>query len=175
MSITPPEQIWWKPVHTEEKVWIGLALFVCLATFIWMPVWHKIGKQNPPWESYKVTAMQFQQLTTAFIDKYKVGEDHGMPVVHPPAGSDIYLLGQMWTWIPILELEKGKSYRMHLSSVDLEHGLSIYPLNMNFMALPDYDYVITLTPTEAGVYHIMCNEYCGIGHHTMVGKLIVKG
>ena len=76
-------------------------------------------------------------------------------------------------WEPILKLKKGETYRVHLSSVDLQHGLSIYPLNMNFMALPGYDYVLTLTPTEAGDYRLICNEFCGIGHHNMVGKLIV--
>jgi heme/copper-type cytochrome/quinol oxidase subunit 2 len=26
---------------------------------------------------------------------------------------------------------------------------------------------------EAGDYRIICNEFCGIGHHTMVGRVIV--
>ena len=33
--------------------------------------------------------------------------------------------------------------------------------------------VINLTPTEAGEFSVACNEYCGIGHHTMLGKLYV--
>ena len=33
--------------------------------------------------------------------------------------------------------------------------------------------VITLTPTESGDFGIVCNEYCGIGHHTMTGKIYV--
>jgi len=34
--------------------------------------------------------------------------------------------------------------------------------------------VVTLTPDQAGTFGIICNEYCGIGHHTMVGKIYVK-
>jgi cytochrome c oxidase subunit 2 len=34
--------------------------------------------------------------------------------------------------------------------------------------------VITLTPTEVGEFGIICNEFCGIGHHTMTGKIYVK-
>jgi cytochrome c oxidase subunit 2 len=32
---------------------------------------------------------------------------------------------------------------------------------------------MTLTPADAGEFTILCNEYCGLGHHLMVGKLIV--
>jgi cytochrome c oxidase subunit 2 len=41
------------------------------------------------------------------------------------------------------------------------------------MVLPGYDYVATITPDKAGEYAIICNEYCGMGHERMVGKLIV--
>ena len=31
----------------------------------------------------------------------------------------------------------------------------------------------TVTPTASGDFRILCNEFCGIGHHTMVGRVIV--
>ena len=31
-----------------------------------------------------------------------------------------------------------------------------------------------MTPTKAGTYAIVCNEYCGIGHHSMLGRIYVK-
>ena len=33
--------------------------------------------------------------------------------------------------------------------------------------------LVTLTPTRAGTYSIICNEYCGINHHTMASRLYV--
>ena len=27
---------------------------------------------------------------------------------------------------------------------------------------------------EPGEYDFVCHEYCGVGHHTMAGKLIVE-
>ena len=58
--------------------------------------------------------------------------------------------------------------------MDLQHGFSLYPQNMNFQVLPGYDYVLTITPTTAGEFYVQCNEFCGIGHHMMVGKIIVS-
>jgi cytochrome c oxidase subunit 2 len=42
------------------------------------------------------------------------------------------------------------------------------------MVLPGYEYVLTITPTQSGEVYTVCNEFCGIGHHQMVGKIIVE-
>ncbi len=47
-------------------------------------------------------------------------------------------------------------------------------MNFNLQILPGYDFVVNITPTETGEFSLICNEYCGIGHHKMVGKIIVK-
>ncbi|MDH5613353.1 MAG: cytochrome C oxidase subunit II, partial [Gammaproteobacteria bacterium] len=31
-----------------------------------------------------------------------------------------------------------------------------------------------VTPDQAGEFTVVCNEFCGIGHHTMLGKIFVK-
>jgi len=74
----------------------------------------------------------------------------------------------------LLELENGKSYRLHLSALDYQHGFSLQPSNINLQVVPGYEMVITVTPNQAGSYSIVCNEYCGIGHHKMVSRLYVK-
>jgi cytochrome c oxidase subunit 2 len=81
----------------------------------------------------------------------------------------------MWRWTPILQLQEGVEYTLHLSSVDVNHGFNLYPFNINFQVVPGYDYGLRVTPTEAGDYRIVCNEFCGVGHHLMVGKVIVQG
>jgi cytochrome c oxidase subunit 2 len=98
---------------------------------------------------------------------------NGVPVVKPPAGADVYLLGRMWLWYPVLELERGQTYRLHLSSLDLQHGFSLQPININVQVHPGYDHVLTVTPNISGEYTIVCNEFCGLGHHMMMGKILV--
>jgi len=119
-----------------------------------------------------VKPAEFQQRVKEFAEMYQVDTRGETPVVAPPPG-DVYLLAQRWKWYPILKLEKGQTYRLHVSSLDIQHGLSIQPTNLNFQILPGYDYVITLTPPQSGEFAIVCNEYCGLGHHTMIGQMIV--
>ncbi len=173
--LPPADKIWWKvPVGKQEIVWIAIALVWCLIMFIMMPVWHVYGKQNISNEAYKTTPAKYGNHVEKMIEEYKVGEEAGIPIVRPPAGSDVYILARLWQWYPILELEKGKEYRIHLSSMDWQHGFSLQPLNINLQVLPGYEMVLKMAPDSAGEFTIVCNEYCGIGHHTMVGKIYVK-
>lgn len=178
MSLTPPsERLWWKePIERVELLWVGLALLWALIMFVMMPYWHIYGKQNLSNEAYRTTPEQFSKKVDAMVEKYTVRKEtaRGYPVVAPPAGSDVYLLGRLWEWYPILELEKGKKYRLHLSSMDWQHGFSLQPENINVQVIPGYEMVMTVTPNKTGEFAIVCNEYCGINHHQMLGRIYVK-
>jgi cytochrome c oxidase subunit 2 len=176
-AIQPPQQrIWWKtPIDRVEGIWIILAFIWCLVMFFMMPYWHVFGKQNLSNEAYRSTPEMFMKKAEDGIAKYKVREetDQKIPVIHPPAGADVYLVARLWQWYPILELEAGKSYRLHLMSMDWLHGFSLQPENINIQIHPGYEHVLTVTPTAPGTYGIVCNEYCGINHHTMSSRLYV--
>ncbi|MGE5506566.1 MAG: cytochrome C oxidase subunit II [Actinomycetota bacterium] len=177
MSIFPPEdKLWFKePVEKAEVVWVSIAFVWAIIMFIMMPLWHLKGSQNMSNEAYRIQPDAYQAKVEAMVNQYKVGEEGSAktPVVHPPAGSDVYLQARLWEWYPVLEFEKGKSYRLHLSSLDWQHGFSLQPANINLQVHPGIDEVVTITPTDSGDFGIVCNEYCGIGHHTMLGKVRV--
>jgi cytochrome c oxidase subunit 2 len=176
-SIHPPsETIWWKqPLDRVEGTWIALALVWSLIMFVMMPMWHIYGKQNLSNEAYRTTPEAFMAKTQAMVDQYTVRTEtnQNLPVVHPPPGSDVYLIGRLWQWWPLLELEKGQTYRLHISSMDWQHGFSVQPVNINTQILPGYEMVLTITPDTDGDQTIICNEFCGIGHHNMVGKIYI--
>jgi cytochrome c oxidase subunit II len=168
-----PTGRWWVPAHKSEKVWFAIAFAWCMVLFAMMPLWHWKGGQNPSGIRAKVDPADFRARVEQFVEDYQVGELNGMPVVEPPPGSDIYLLGRMWSWYPVLKLRKGVEYTLHLSSIDINHGFSLYPVNINFQVVPGYDYGLRIVPTEAGDFGIICNEFCGVGHHMMLGKVLV--
>ncbi len=173
-AIVPPEGVWWKPAGRQERVWIIISFVWCLILFAMMPFWHFKGGQNPSGIRAKVDNKAFVERTQRFIEDYQVGEEGGIPVVKPPPGSDIYLQSSMWEWRPVLILEEGASYTLHISSIDINHGFSLYPANVNFQIVPGYDYGLKITPNNPGEYKVICNEFCGISHHLMIGKIIVE-
>lgn len=173
-AIVPPQGVWWVPAAKQEKKWITIAFIWCMILFAMMPLWHFKGGQNPSGIRAKVDPVKFLERTERFVQEYKVGEDSGFPVVAPPPGADVYLIARMWQWYPVLKLKKGVEYTLHLSAFDVNHGFSLYPVNLNFQVIPGYDYGLKITPTKAGDFRIICNEFCGIGHHMMIGKVVVE-
>jgi len=178
MSLTSPaERIWWKePIERVELLWVGIALLWAIIMFLMMPYWHVYGKQNLSNEAYRTTPEAYTRKAQAVVDQFTVRKETAeeIPVVHPPAGSDVYLIARLWNFWPILELEKGKTYKLHLTAMDYNHGFSLQPANINIQIVPGFEHVVTVTPNQAGTYSIVCNEYCGINHHTMVSRLYVK-
>lgn len=171
---SPKARIWWnEPLTKVEVTWITIAFLWGLFMFFTMIYWHFAGQQNLSNEAYRIRPEVYSERTEAMANQYTVREEAGIPVVRPPAGGDVYLLGRLWEWWPILELEKGKQYRLHVSSLDWQHGFSLQPVNINLQVHPGYETVLTITPSETGEYSVVCNEYCGIGHHTMVGRIYV--
>jgi len=175
MAITPPsERIWWKePIHKIELTWIIVAFLWGLTMFFTMIWWHGFGQQNLSNEAYRVQPFKYAEKVDAMIAAHTVRQEGAFPVVHPPPGSDVYLMARVYMWWPMLELEKDKPYRLHLSSIDLQHGFSLQPLNINIQVHPGYEMVVNVTPTTSGMFGIVCNEYCGLGHHTMTGRIYV--
>ena len=176
MAIQPVKGNWWsEPLHRMEIIWISIAFLWGLVMFFAMIYWHIEGEQNLSNEAYRITPDAFAEKTEAMVEQYQIGEegDTGVPVVHPPPGSEVYMISRLWEWWPVLELEKDQSYRLHLSSMDVQHGFSLQPVNINLQVHPDYEMVLTITPNETGDFFVVCNEFCGVGHHTMVGKIRV--
>ena len=47
----------------------------------------------------------------------------------------------MWAWTPVLKLQEGATYTLHISSLDVNHGFSVsIPANVNFQIVPGFDY-----------------------------------
>lgn len=61
-----------------------------------------------------------------------------------------------------------------MTSKDVVHGVGIPHTNVNTMVLPGHIQRITQTFDTADEYLLLCNEYCGVGHHMMTAQIIVE-
>ncbi len=176
-SLECPAPGWFRAPEGNERTWIGMAVIWCLILSLMMPYWHFRGKQNSTGEAYRVKPADYIKRVERFV-KANTGtetlvEEGVAPVVAAPPG-EVYLLAKQFFWFPVLKLRAGETYRLHISSADFQHGFSLQPMNMNFQIVPGYDHVLTIRPQSPGTYPIVCNEFCGIGHQSMVGRIIVE-
>ena len=85
----------------------------------------------------------------------------------------VHVVGLTFAWLPgELTLPAGRPVTFHITSVDVTHGYQIVRSNAQAMVVPGYVSQFTTT-FDAGEYLVVCNEYCGVGHHTMFAKLRV--
>lgn len=173
-SLMPPKAIYLKPLSRTERTWLVVGGIWCIFLFVAMFAWPVIGgRQQTPFESYRIDVADFRARAEAHIAENTVGTYQGLPVVTPNANGEVFMVAQAFMWRPVLQLKRGETARIYLSSYDVQHGMSIQPMNLNFQVLPGYVYVVHLTPESTGEFPIICNEYCGLGHHTMAGRIIV--
>jgi cytochrome c oxidase subunit 2 len=73
-----------------------------------------------------------------------------------------------------IRVPAGRPVRFRLTSPDVVHGFQIVGTNANTMVVPGYVSQFSTVFPRPGRYLIVCNEYCGLGHHMMSGTLIVE-
>lgn len=67
----------------------------------------------------------------------------------------------------------GEEITFTITSEDVVHSFSIVGTNVNMMAVPGQINHKTHTFKETGTYLVICNEYCGNGHHFMSTEIEV--
>jgi cytochrome c oxidase subunit 2 len=85
----------------------------------------------------------------------------------------VWVVSVMFVFLPgELTLPADTPITFHLTSVDVVHGFQVVRTNGQSMVVPGYVSQFT-TRFAPGEYLIVCNEYCGLGHHTMRATLRV--
>lgn len=90
----------------------------------------------------------------------------------------IDVVGRQWSWtLSHDETRIGIPVEFRVTSSDVNHGLGIYDAELRLvaqtMAMPGYVNTLRHTFTEPGIYRLLCLEYCGLVHHSMIAELRV--
>lgn len=107
------------------------------------------------------------------------------PAVSPFANPEVkmvaegeyeaYVRAQIWLFTPAeIRIPVGSKLTLYVTSQDVQHGFKIDRTNVNVMVLPGQVSKMSHRFTEAGIYNFICHEYCGVGHHTMYGRIVVE-
>ncbi|WP_243398519.1 cytochrome c oxidase subunit II [Deinococcus koreensis] len=74
----------------------------------------------------------------------------------------------------VLKVPAGQPVTIHVTSADVMHGLMIVGTNINTTVIPGQVSSFTTTFRREGTLDVICNEYCGSGHHGMISRLTVE-
>lgn len=92
-----------------------------------------------------------------------------------PKEYEAVLRASAWQFLPgEIRVPAGSRVTFVLTSTDVIHGFRIKGTTVNTMVVPGEISRVSYTFTEPGEYPFYCHEYCGIGHHTMAGRVTVE-
>lgn len=69
--------------------------------------------------------------------------------------------------IKTIRIPKGANVLYQVVTPDVIHGFNIAGTNVNMMVEPGYVSSMEVQMNTAGEFTLLCNEYCGVGHHMM--------
>ncbi|MBI4331601.1 MAG: hypothetical protein HY673_10005 [Chloroflexi bacterium] len=97
-------------------------------------------------------------------------------LVVPTSTSKVYIMMRQYSFTPrVIRLQFGGLYDLIFFSPDVFHGVSlIQDGSLNAVVMPNMTSKLTVRVTQTGEIQLICNEYCGMGHHIMKATIIVE-
>lgn len=93
-----------------------------------------------------------------------------------PGNYEAHILTQVFFYTPNeITVPAGSTITFYVTSVDVQHGFKLQNTNVNMQIIPGQVSKLTTTFDDPGIYEFVCNEYCGLGHAGMFGRIIVEG
>ena len=152
-------------VHPYERAWMwaaGVMIGIGMGSILYGSM---VQARNPP--SHVETIDPTKVLTDPRFATQGV-------VVAEDGSATVTGVALMFAFLPReIRVPAGRPVTFRLTSTDLIHGFQVVGTNANALVVPGYvsEFTTTFAP---GDYLIVCNEFCGLGHHVMSGRLIAE-
>ena len=153
-------------VDLYERWWLwaaGIMIAGFLAAITWAASLHAV---HPP-----------SHIETLDPLRVRIDSEFANPGVRTnEAGeTEVIMVAEMFRFEPaVARVPAGAPVRLRLTSPDVLHGVQIVGTNVNVTVAPGYVSELLVRFPKAGEYLVLCNEYCGLSHHLMQGRLLVE-
>jgi cytochrome c oxidase subunit II len=79
-----------------------------------------------------------------------------------------------WVFTPNrIELKKGEPVVFELTAEDIMMGFNLPDFGVRSDVVPGKPMRVALTPDKAGTFTFLCDIFCGDGHESMSGQIVV--
>ncbi len=153
-------------IHAYERLWVAGSM-VLIVGFIATITYGAVG--------LGITMVDDGEEPLA-PDEIDEDERFGEPRVEEVGDDEyeVYVVSATFFFQPDpIEIPAESEVTFYVTSRDVIHSFTVVGTNTNTMVIPGEVSAMTVEFDEPGEYGIVCNEYCGAGHHDMEGELIV--
>ncbi|ARK22416.1 cytochrome B5 [Sporosarcina sp. P26b] len=163
-------------LHKYEKVWLVFGL-ASLLLFLLIIGFAAFWKGTHPQSHIETIDPQNVEANESFqpenLGLTEVAD--GKYVVNIVASAFNYDFGKEedGTATKTIRVPKGSTVLFQVTSKDVVHGFQVAGTNVNMMVEPGHISRYESVMKNGGEFTVVCNEYCGIGHHLMFGTVEV--
>jgi cytochrome c oxidase subunit II len=101
----------------------------------------------------------------------------------PEASAEIFVVGKQWMWkvqhpegpreINELHVPVNRPIKLTMTSEDVIHDFGVPAFRIKKDVVPGIYTTEWFEATQPGKFHLFCDQYCGMGHSTMAGWIVV--
>ena len=170
----------YEPENKKLEVWltiitsVGVAAMLAPGLFVWAKfvdvpedadIVEVVGQQ---WHwSYRYPGKD-GELGTTDAKLITLENPFGMNPDDPNGRDDVLIAH------PELRLPMDRPVKLLLRSKDVLHNFTVPQFRVKMDLVPGMITFLWLTPTRTGTFEVLCEELCGLGHHTMRGSVVVQ-
>ncbi|PWA09255.1 cytochrome B5 [Pueribacillus theae] len=163
-------------LHKYEKIWLifGLGSLILFLAIIGFAAFYKGTHPQSHIETIDPQNIEANEnFKPENLGLTKVEE--GKYVVNIVASAFNYDLGidEKGKRVNKIRIPKGSKVLFQITTKDVVHGFNVAGTNVNMMVEPGHISRYETTLKNTGEFTIVCNEYCGLGHHLMFGTVEV--
>lgn len=156
-------------IHAYEKLWLGAALLLIVG-FIATVSYGAVGA------GVEMIDDEGDTVDPQALDEHPKFSEPGV-YESGPNEYDVYVVARQFMFEPgtgePIRVPAHSTVTFHVTSADVLHGFEVVGTNANTMAIPGQVSTFTVEVDEPREYGLLCNEYCGSGHHAMEGTVKV--
>ena len=163
-------------LHKYEKIWLSFGLG-SLVLFLLIIGFAAFWKGTHPMSHIETIDPQKVEAHDSFkpenLGLREVAE--GKYTVNIVASAFNYDFGTDADGKPVkkIRVPKGSTVLFQITTKDVVHGFQVAGTNVNMMVEPGHVSRLETVMKNVGEFTVVCNEYCGIGHHQMFATVEV--
>ena len=153
-------------IHAYEKLWLAASILLILL-LIGSVTYGAVGP------GVAMVAADEDPIDSGGLDE---DERFSEPRVEQVGENEYeaYVVAYQFGFEPNpIVVPENSTVTFYVTSRDVIHGFEVVGTNANTMVVPGEVSDITVETDEPQEYGLLCNEYCGAGHHVMEGKVHV--
>ncbi|MBP1922375.1 cytochrome c oxidase subunit 2 [Halorubrum alkaliphilum] len=156
-------------IHAYEKLWLALSI-VLILLLIGSVTYGAVGP------GIAMVSDSGGQIDATALDEDDRFADPRVEQVGENS-YEVYVVAFQYGFDPgtidPIVVPENSEVTFYITSPDVIHGFEVVGTNANTMVVPGEVAEITVEANEPREYGIVCNEYCGAGHHDMEGTMEV--